>query len=159
MQNRLSKVGQGLRLKTASDGTSSISLYTGILTDKGVLTSLKKLQVAFPKQSKEFFNILTERLAANGFTDERLRDAVNNVIDNFQYKELNISDVVKFDKRVKLYSYDEISDRTSEFQIVAHNRGHLFWAKRSDIALYGIPVTDIEELRKQKKLWNESLRG
>ena len=68
---------------------------------------MRKLQSAFPKQNKEFFNVLAERLIANGFTDERLADAVNNVIDNFQYKELNIADIVSFDKKIKLYTYSE----------------------------------------------------
>ncbi len=73
----------------------------------GVAKNIRKLQTAFPKQSKEFFNVLAERLVANGFTDQRLTDAVNNVIDNFQFKELNISDIVRFDKTVRLYSYQE----------------------------------------------------
>ena len=68
---------------------------------------MRKLQSAFPKQSKEFFNVLAERLIANGFTDQRLTDAVNNVIDNFKYKELNVSDIVGFDKRIMLYTYNE----------------------------------------------------
>jgi hypothetical protein len=73
----------------------------------GVAKNIRKLQSAFPKQSKEFFNVLAERLIANGFTDKRLMDAVNNVIDNFQYKELNISDIVRFDKKMKFYNYKE----------------------------------------------------
>lgn len=73
----------------------------------GVAKNMRKLQSAFPKQGKEFFNVLAERLIANGFTDERFADAVNHVIDTFQYKELNISDIVKFDKKVKLYNYSE----------------------------------------------------
>lgn len=68
---------------------------------------MRKLQSAFPKQNKEFFNVLAERLIANGFTDERLTDAVNYAIDNFQYKELNVSDIVRFDKKIKLYTYSE----------------------------------------------------
>ncbi len=84
-----------------------MSLYEGSLSDMGVAKNMRKLQSAFPKQGKEFFNVLAERLIANGFTDERFADAVNHVIDTFQYKELNISDIVKFDKKVKLYNYSE----------------------------------------------------
>ena len=75
---------------------------------------MRKLQCAFPKQSKEFFNVLAERLIANGFTDQRLTDAVNSVIDKFQYKELNISDIVRFDKKIKLYNYQEESRLVTE---------------------------------------------
>lgn len=73
----------------------------------GVAKNMRRLQSAFPKQSKEFFNVLAERLIANGFSDQRLTDAVNNAIDNFQYKELNISDIVRFDKKMRLYNYSE----------------------------------------------------
>lgn len=87
--------------------SSEVSIYLDTLSDVGVAKNMRKLQSAFPKQSKEFFNVLAERLIANGFTDQRLTDAVNNVIDNFQYKELNISDIVQFDKKMRLYNYKE----------------------------------------------------
>ena len=51
--------------------------------------------------------ILTERLLANGFTEQRLKDAIADVIDNFKYKIPNIADIIQFDKRVKLYTYNE----------------------------------------------------
>jgi aspartyl/asparaginyl-tRNA synthetase len=84
------------------------------LSDIGVARSMRKLQSAFPKQSKEFFNVLAERLIANGFTDQRLTDAVNNLIDNFKFKELNIADIVKFDKKMKLYNYKEACKLVTE---------------------------------------------
>lgn len=99
------KALQGAFRKTQSN--NELSIYLDKLTDVGVAKNIRKLQTAFPKQSKEFFNVLAERLVANGFTDQRLTDAVNNVIDNFQFKELNISDIVRFDKTVRLYSYQE----------------------------------------------------
>lgn len=71
--------------------------------------TLKKLKVAFPQMEPSFFDILSERIIANGFTDKRLTDAINNVIDNFQYKQLNVSDIVKFDKKMKLYTHSEAS--------------------------------------------------
>lgn len=98
----------GKELQEASQKTAEISLYAGgFLTDRGVAVNLKKLKEAFPRMQPSFFNILSERLIANGFTDSRVTDAVNNVIDNFEYKELNISDVIKFDKKVKIYTHSE----------------------------------------------------
>ena len=55
----------------------------------------------------EFFILLTEFVIKNKFTAKRLEDAVNHVIENFAYKELNISDIIRFDQRVKLYSGSE----------------------------------------------------
>ena len=101
-------------LKT-QEGSHEISIYTGgVLTARVLATNIKKLQAAFPKQQPVFFNLLTERLIANGFTDERIEDAVNHLIDNFAYKELNIADVVRFDKRVKLYTYQEVASLVTQ---------------------------------------------
>lgn len=89
--------------------------------------------------SDDFFNILSERLSDNGFSDERMKDAVNYVIDNFQYKELNVSDIIKFDKRVKLYTYNEVCNMVtkgqanfSDFDIREIN-GNFFRVKKSDL--------------------------
>lgn len=62
----------------------------------------------------EFFDLLAERIVGQGFSDARLTDAVNHVIDNFQYKELNVSDVIGFDKRVKYYTQPEVCDLSCE---------------------------------------------
>lgn len=84
-----------------------MTIYDDSLSERGLVENIKKLQVVFARQPKEFFNVLTERIIANGFTDKRLTDAVNHVIDNFEYKELNVSDIIKFDKKVKLYNHSE----------------------------------------------------
>lgn len=103
---KASKQGsKGVSRKTASN---EISLYEGgMLTDTCIAISLKRLKEAFPKMQPAFFNLLSERIIANGFSDKRLADAVNNVIDNFEYKELNVSDIIKFDRKVKMHTYTE----------------------------------------------------
>ena len=120
--------------------SNELSLYEGALSDVGIAKNMRKLQSAFPKQSKEFFNVLAERLIANGFTDERLADAVNNVIDTFQYKELNISDIVKFDKKIRLYTYSEacrlVTEKGYEFGRDLHRRtidDKVYWVMEKPI--------------------------
>lgn len=54
-----------------------------------------------------FFDLLSERLIENNFSGQRLKDAINHVIDNFQYKELTVADIIKFDRKVKLYTYTQ----------------------------------------------------
>lgn len=75
-------------------------------TDSAVV--VKKLSVAFPNQSNEFFVLLAQRMLANGFTRQRCADAVNHLIDNFAYKQINIADVIKFDKKRKVYTYGQM---------------------------------------------------
>jgi hypothetical protein len=72
--------------------------------------AIKRLSVAFPQMRKEFWDLLAERISANGFSSERLKRAVENVLDNFQYRQLNISDIIRYDRRVKLYTGSEFMD-------------------------------------------------
>ncbi len=142
MRKTLCKGTTGELLKVKEDGTTFISLYNdgNALTPVEIAKNLKKLQVVFPKQSNEFFNVLTERLVANKFTEQRLRDAVNTIIDKFKYRELNISDIIQYDKQIKLYSYANVCYEISEhkasfkdFEKYKRIRGQLFWVKKSDL--------------------------
>lgn len=91
--------------------SNEVSLYSGgVLTDTCIAINLKKLKEAFPKMQPSFFNLLSERIIANGFTDQRLIDSVNHVIDNFEFKELNVSDIIKFDRKAKMYTYSEVAE-------------------------------------------------
>lgn len=123
-----------------SNGEMSISVYSGKIAERHeVAIGIKKLKVAFPKMENEFFNLLTERLIDNGFTSERLKAAVNYVLDNFQYKELNISDIIRFDKKVKLYTYAETCNMVakgyaafSDFEIREVD-GNVYRVKKTDL--------------------------
>lgn len=122
-----------------SSGAQGLSLYTpGELTPECVMRNQLRLSAVFPRMGENFFNLLTERLVENGFSDERLTDAINHLIDNFQYKELNVSDVLRFDKVKKLYDYsaycDEVSSgraRGGDFGNIKIN-GKFFWYKYSE---------------------------
>ena len=99
----------------SSNGEMAVSLYRDAEPSPAeIAVSMKRLQVAFPKMEPAFFNLLAERIMGNGFTSERLKDAVNHVLDNFQYKELNISDIIRFDRRVRLYTHNEVSRMVTE---------------------------------------------
>lgn len=94
----------------------SISVYSSgkAATPQEVAIGIKKLKIAFPRMGNEFFNLLAERLVDNGFTSDRLKHAINHVLDNFQYKELNISDIIRYDRRVRLYTHNEASRMVTE---------------------------------------------
>lgn len=102
---------------------------------------MNRLKAAFPKMAgnADFFNLLSERVVANGFSNDRLRDAVNQILDNFQYKELVISDIIKYDRKVKLYTYSEVVSMVtkgsavwSDFEIKEINGNH-FRVKKADL--------------------------
>lgn len=117
-----------------------ISLYDKeVIEPKDIAVEMARLKTAFPKQNEAFFNLLAERLIKNGFSKTRLRDAVNHTIDDFAYKELNISDIVKFDKRIKLYTYNEVCVLVTKGQAdfkdfeIREISGSHFRVKKSDL--------------------------
>ena len=117
----------------------SINIYTDKQAErKEIANKIAELCIAFPKMEEGFWTILTERIVANNFTAERLKNAVDHVLDNFQYKELNIADIIKFDKRVKLYTGHEfmsaqasgISPNDFEKRVIENET---YWIKKIDL--------------------------
>ena len=84
--------------------------------------------------------MLSERVRANKFTTKRLNDAINHLIDNFNYKELNIADIVKFDRKVKLYSYNDVSKMVSKGEASFTD----FAIKEIDGTHYRVKKTDLK---------------
>lgn len=84
-------------------------MYSGeVATKEQVMSDSKKLIAAFPEVSIDFVILLTERLIDNQFTAQRVKDAINNIIDNSPYKRPSIADIISFDRKMKLYSYEEV---------------------------------------------------
>jgi len=101
--------------------------------------AVSRLSIAFPRMKGEFFILLTEFLIKENFTKKRLTDAVNHTIANFQYKELNISDIIQFDRKIKLYTYNEVTEMVlknqasySDFEIREID-GKKFRVKKTDL--------------------------
>lgn len=104
-----------LPLPIKNDSGYSISVYDGEKLGRvEIEQATNRLAIAFPDMRKEFFVLLTEFIIKEGFTKERLSDAVNNVIATFKYKEINISDIISYDKRVKLYTYSEVTSLVTQ---------------------------------------------
>lgn len=104
-----------------------------------VAEGISRLQSAFPRMSKEFFSLLFERIDENQFTIKRLEDAINHVIDNFHYREISIADVISYDKRVKLHTYNEVCDSVVSKGLTFDDyekhtiEGKVFWIKKVDL--------------------------
>lgn len=93
---------------------NSISVYGGELTARCITYNVKKISYAFNLPAG-FYDVLSDRIKSNGFDDKRLEDAVNHVIDNCKYPTPTISDFISFDKRVSIYSYNDIVKLSNEF--------------------------------------------
>lgn len=88
---------------------TDISVYEGgECTVPNVVRQIARLKKAFPQAPKEFYEILGERIKDKMIPDERLRDSIDNLIDNYHYPIPTIADVIGFDKRVKLLTYRDM---------------------------------------------------
>ena len=123
-----------------------ISIYKGVLTTQCVIQNTVKIKNAFPGLPEGFYEIFSERILDCGFTDDRLNDAVNNVIDNCVYPVPTIAQFISFDKRVKVFNYPDIlkmlDDDPKAFdryqRIEMDGLPEAIWIHINDIAKYGI---------------------
>lgn len=94
---------------------NELSVYKGDLTLKTIALSVAKIKKSFPSLPEGFYEIFAERLKANSFTDDRLKDAVAHVIDICPYPTPTIANFISFDKKIKLNNYEEMIKKVSEF--------------------------------------------
>lgn len=90
-------------LKTGSE----ISVYKDALTTKGIVSQVVRIKQAFPQLELGFYDILTDMVKQDKFTDNRLKDAVDHVIRTCVYPQPTIAQFLSFDKKVKVYPYQE----------------------------------------------------
>lgn len=96
--------------KKESGNTSEISIYSGpVATQVEIKSEVKKLMAAFPQVSNDFLIVLVERMIDKKFTKERVKEAINHVIDTNPYQRPSIADIISFDRKIKVYTYSEIS--------------------------------------------------
>lgn len=124
-----------------------ISLYKGSLSTPCVILCISKIKNSFPSLPEGFYEIFSERIIDCGFTNERLIDAVNNVIDTCIYPTPTIAQFISFDKRVKVFKYPDIVKMVEEEDPNAFERykriemeglPEAVWVHINDIAKYKI---------------------
>lgn len=96
----------------------------------------------------QYFDLLRERLTANGFSNSRLRDAVNYVIDNFKWSSPPaIANFISYDKTFKVYNYYEMMKKFNECgpeiwnsykPIKFRNKQKPVWVHVNDIETFGL---------------------
>lgn len=132
---------------------NEISIYLeDNLSPEIIKKELKKIQKAFPAIPPEYHAILHERLIANNFNQQRLIDAINNVIDTCKYQVPAIAEIISFDKRIKLKSYDDVR-KELDFNDKAMKKdnkkikinGVAYWVSTYDYINYKLNVYDYEK--------------
>lgn len=70
--------------------------------------------MAFPQAQASFYKILSERIRDKAIPDQRLKDSIDNLIDNFHYPVPTIADVIGFDRKMKLLTYRDMTKLAPE---------------------------------------------
>lgn len=112
-----------------------------------IAAAVKKLSVAFPQMSADFFNLLAERIVKNRISARRLDYAVSRVLDTFTYKQLTIADIVNIDVRCRLLSYGEMCGECQKRGVSTSEYAPIFidgadkpaWVLKVDKARYNLP--------------------
>jgi hypothetical protein len=85
-----------------------ISLYKDEpANDELIEQSCEMLSYAFPQLEKGFYAIFIGRIKDKKMTCKQLKDAVNHVIDTCVYPTPTIANFTNFDKKLKLYNYNQ----------------------------------------------------
>lgn len=126
-------------------GGSSLSVYSGRLTAETVVESITKVRATFPTLSNDFYDIFMERIKDKCFSDKRLKDAVNHVIDTCQYPTPTLANFLSFDKRVRILSYSELGVLVTNGEALFSNyskikiAGKPHYVRIADKELFNIP--------------------
>jgi hypothetical protein len=94
----------------AQTAPTEISLYSDELTARGVMENVARIKRAFPQLKDGFYEILSDMIKKDGFTDQRLADAVDNVIRNCIYPEPTLAQFLSWDKKRRVISFEEAAD-------------------------------------------------
>lgn len=95
--------------------SDELSIYKGELTPQCLVNSVAIIKKAFPTLPLGFYDVFTDRIKANNFTDDRLKDAVAHVIDTCPYPTPTIANFISFDRKIKINSYEEMVRKLIEF--------------------------------------------
>lgn len=130
----------------SSEYNNEISIYTGQLTDKCVVSNIVLIKKAFPSLPLGFYDVFMDMVRDNSFTDSRLNDAVKYVICNCQYPQPTIASFIAFDKKVKSYTYSqycklcESGDGGSYLPVSIKGNVKPVWIHVNDINEYGFTI-------------------
>jgi hypothetical protein len=135
-----SQINSGLIQSTSNE----ISTYKGELTTECIIRNTSAIRKSFPNLPIDFFDVFTDRVKANGFTDERLNDAVGHVIDTCIYPTPTIAQFISWDKKIKVFTYEEMLKKWDDgvkdaYQPIQFpDRSVPVWVHVNDIKMYNL---------------------
>lgn len=124
-ENGTLKAQLRMRETTSEAGETcySLSIYnTAPATREEIRNLLYFLEKAFSMTDQKL-SLMTEIVYNEYFTPQRLKDAVNYLLKCCKKKELQIADVISYDRCLKLYTYSEACRLVTSGQARFENDG------------------------------------
>jgi hypothetical protein len=92
--------------------------------------AVNRLRDCYPETSSGVFDVIIERIKANHWGDERIRDAIDHLVETHVYATINPANILSWDKRKKLLSYNDMIDEVNKY-------GESVWKKYEVIEIKG----------------------
>lgn len=73
-----------------------------------MIQNIAKIKIAFPSLPIEFYDLFSTRIKEKGFSDKRLIDSVNNVIDTCIYPFPTIAQFLSYDQKIETFTYKQM---------------------------------------------------
>lgn len=131
---------------------NKLSVYQkGTVTPDIFASGVKTLMDAYPKLNKNWYSVLREMIKDEKFSNERFSDAIKHCIKHCQYPEPTISNIINYDKHVKVYTYSELLSIKreasaieremflKEFDMIDVN-GEIRYAKKEEVKTFNLKV-------------------
>jgi hypothetical protein len=117
--------------------TDKISLYADPLAGtKEIIAAQVRIKKSFPALPAGFYDTLDDRIRENGFTVQRLKDAVSYVIDNCPYPTPMIANFISYDKTIKFRTYNEMLKEAVPYEI-----NSVLWKEWLPVKFPHLPAT------------------
>lgn len=116
-----------------------------------MVASVAKIKSAFPSLPGSFYDTFAERIVDNNFCDERLKDAVNFVIDHCIYPTPTVANFISFDRTLKFKTYAEMCKEALTSDSVWNqwlplkfpDLPAIIWAHENDIVKYKLIIYQV----------------
>jgi hypothetical protein len=113
---------------------------------------------AFPQLPEGFYEVLNRRLKEKEFTDNRLMDAVNYVVDTCQYPVPAIANFISYDKNVQVLTYADLVKQLNDDrgswdyydQIKVPGIDKPRYVRKEDVEKYNLQKWDVKSYIKRE---------
>lgn len=138
---------------------NKLSIYgQGKVTAKTCANCIVEIKKSFPKLSTGWYDVLEKMLDEEKFTDQRLIDATKSMIRNCPYPEPSLSNLIGFDKSIKVYLWEELLKITVDYspesrKVYLNNYkaidfyGEQRYAKKEDVERYSLKLWDFKKTK------------